>query len=166
MGVVSDAGPIIHLSWIARLDLLDTLFGEGGLPAAVRDELLAPPPGTLGLERITAALEQGRLRVYTAAPQAAPDPPPPALAALDRGEREAIALAEMLRADLLLTDDNRARAIAQQRGLAMTGTLGTLRTAREQGHLTAILPLVEELRRRGPWFNAALPRRIREEERA
>jgi predicted nucleic acid-binding protein len=37
---VSNAGPIIHLSWIGRLDLLAALFEEGLVPLAVREEVL------------------------------------------------------------------------------------------------------------------------------
>lgn len=38
MRVVSNAGPIIHLSWIDRLSLLPQLFEEVLVPVAVRDE--------------------------------------------------------------------------------------------------------------------------------
>jgi predicted nucleic acid-binding protein len=37
---VSDAGPIIHLSWIGQLELLEGLFEEVLVPEAVRDEVL------------------------------------------------------------------------------------------------------------------------------
>jgi predicted nucleic acid-binding protein len=37
---VSNAGPIIHLSWIGRLDLLATVFEEVLVPLAVREEVL------------------------------------------------------------------------------------------------------------------------------
>ncbi len=52
MRAVSDAGPLIHLSWIDQLALLDRLFEEVIVPPAVRDEVLASPAGTLGLDRI------------------------------------------------------------------------------------------------------------------
>ncbi len=52
---------------------------------------------------------------------------------LDLGEREAIALAHLLGADLLLIDETSGRAEARRRNLRVTGTLGTLRTAAEKG---------------------------------
>ena len=52
---------------------------------------------------------------------------------LDLGERAAIALAEMMKADLLLIDDAAGRAEAKRRNLRVTGTLGVLRAAAEQG---------------------------------
>ena len=52
---------------------------------------------------------------------------------LDLGEREAIALAHLLGADLLLIDEISGRAEARRRHLRVTGTLGILRTAAEKG---------------------------------
>ena len=52
---------------------------------------------------------------------------------LDLGERAAIALAETVRADLLLIDDAAGRAEAMRRQLRVTGTLGVLRAGAEQG---------------------------------
>jgi predicted nucleic acid-binding protein len=59
---------------------------------------------------------------------AAPDP----ALKLGAGEREAIALAEELKAGLLL-DDGKARREARRRGLAVTGTLAVLAAAAENG---------------------------------
>lgn len=52
---------------------------------------------------------------------------------MDLGEREAIALAHSLNADLLLIDESSGRAEARRRGLRVTGTLGILLTAAENG---------------------------------
>jgi hypothetical protein len=54
---------------------------------------------------------------------------------LGAGEREAIALALELRADLLSADDKKARRIAQERGIRVTGTVGVLREAHDRGLL-------------------------------
>ncbi len=48
---------------------------------------------------------------------------------LDAGEREAIALAEELRAELLILDDKDARIEATRRKLRVIGTLGILAEA-------------------------------------
>jgi predicted nucleic acid-binding protein len=53
----------------------------------------------------------------------------PALRHLDLGEREAIALAEQLRADRLLVDEALARVAALHRKIPVIGTLGILRNA-------------------------------------
>jgi predicted nucleic acid-binding protein len=61
--------------------------------------------------------------------------PDAALAHLDPGEQEAILLAEELRADLLLMDDQEGRQEAERRALRVTGTLGVLERAAERGLL-------------------------------
>jgi predicted nucleic acid-binding protein len=51
---------------------------------------------------------------------------------LHKGEAAAIALAELLHADLLLIDDRDGVRAARQRGLRVTGTLGVLDIAAER----------------------------------
>jgi len=70
----------------------------------------------------------------------------PALAFLDQGEREAIALAEELHADQLLLDDADARREAARRNLPFIGTLGVLREAarRELLDLRVVLVQLQE----------------------
>jgi predicted nucleic acid-binding protein len=51
---------------------------------------------------------------------------------LGEGEREAIALAEELRADILLIDDKDGRQEATRHNIAVTGTLGILRVAAQR----------------------------------
>lgn len=55
------------------------------------------------------------------------------LSRLDSGEQAAIALAQTLPADLLIIDERLGRQIAQERGIAIIGTLGILDDAAEQG---------------------------------
>ena len=63
---------------------------------------------------------------------------------LDTGERSAIALAEILHADLLLIDEAAGRAEAKRRHLRVTGTLGVLRAGAELG-LVNVPDLIERL---------------------
>jgi predicted nucleic acid-binding protein len=59
----------------------------------------------------------------------------PRLATLDRGEREALALALESSAELMLIDERDARAVAERCGLKVAGTLRVLRDA---AHLNLI----------------------------
>jgi predicted nucleic acid-binding protein len=62
--------------------------------------------------------------------------PPEIDSSLDPGEREAIALAQENRPDvLLLIDENRGREEAERHNIPTTGTLGVLDAAAEAGLL-------------------------------
>jgi predicted nucleic acid-binding protein len=87
-------------------------------------------------------------------------------AALDEGERAAIALATSIGADLILMDDRAGVAVAYQRGLAVTGTLGVLDLAARRGLLdlaTAIARLKATSFRYPPELIEALLAQHREE---
>ena len=157
---VLDSGPLIHLSWIGLLNLLPAVFREILIPPTVRDEALAAPAETVGLDDIRSLLGAGAVRVQ--APSQRPDPI--LNAAVDAGEAAAIQLAEELGVDILVTDDAPARLLAERRGITVTGTLGVLYLARERGLIPAVLPLALELRRRGQWISDALVQGIEREE--
>ena len=161
MRAVSNAGPIIHLSWIDHLNLLPQLFDEILVPVAVRDEVLRAAPEVPGMPAIHAAFQAGWLAVHAVADPAQAEQ---LRADLDPGEAEAITLAKELAADLLLLDERRARAQASGRAIPITGTIGILRRARERGLVRTVLALLRDLRLHGFRISAALVEEIRREE--
>jgi predicted nucleic acid-binding protein len=122
MIVVADTSPINYLILIDRIAILEVLYGRILIPHAVHDEMLSSkaPPGV----RAWARNPPGWLELLS--PSTGLHPP---VARLDRGETEAIALAEELRADWLLIDE------AAKRGLQTIGTLGILREGHRAGML-------------------------------
>jgi predicted nucleic acid-binding protein len=86
------------------------------------------------------------------------------LASLDQGERAAIILAESIRADLLLIDDRTGASAAQQRGLAVTGTLGVLDLASRSG-LLSVRSTFLRLRNTNFRYPPSLMEKLIEEER-
>ncbi|WP_437610286.1 DUF3368 domain-containing protein [Sorangium sp. So ce834] len=80
----------------------------------------------------------------------------PALASLlDPGEAAALALAELLRADTLLIDERKGRAVARARGLRIQGTLGLLVEARRAGVLGSLRAVLDDLANTG--FRVSAP---------
>jgi len=126
MIVVSDTTPLNYLVLIEQVDVLRQLYGRVIIPPAVFDELQRDRTPTAVRDWI--ANRPAWLEVHPVSV-----PPEAALEALDAGEREAIALAEQLGADLLLMDDRDGRREAVRRNLRITGTLGVLNEAAERG---------------------------------
>jgi predicted nucleic acid-binding protein len=145
---VADTGPIIAFARLGRLDLLSDVVGVLIIPDAVYEELVVR-----GQERPGAAeVAQGtwiHRRAVTDSARIAQLPP-----ALHRGEREAIILAEELQAQLLI-DEQRGRAIAAARGLAVLGSLRILGEAKRRGFIVQVRPLIEELLASGYWIHEA-----------
>lgn len=106
MRAVSNAGPLIHLSWIDLLDVLPRLFDEVLTPIAVQDEVLAGSADVPGMVALRAAFGSGWLLVrrVTYSQRVAE-----LRTTLDRGESESIVLMAESRADILLLDDRLAR---------------------------------------------------------
>lgn len=146
MILVSDTGPLIALAKLDRLALLPQLFDAVLTPPAVQRELLAKS----GPEapRLDEAFE--RWIQATPLPELAPEVQI-VTQRLDNGERQAIALA-YVQAALLLMDERLGRAAARQLGVRVTGLVGVLIEAKRAGHLQAIQPLLETLRQRGYWL--------------
>ena len=161
MRAVSSAGPIIHLSWIDRLNLLPQLFEEILVPVAVRDEVPRAAPDVPGIPAIRGAFEAGWLVVHVVRDPAAVAQ---LRAELDQGEAEAITLMAETGVDLLLLDERRARVNALRRGLPITGTIGILHKARERGLVKVVSPLIEELRLHGFRISVELLEELRRED--
>jgi predicted nucleic acid-binding protein len=60
----------------------------------------------------------------------------PALRQLDSGEQEVITLPLATKADSVLLDEKKGRQAARERGLGVSGTLGVIRLAADQGLVT------------------------------
>ncbi|MBI5568243.1 MAG: DUF3368 domain-containing protein [Chloroflexi bacterium] len=148
--VIVNATPLINLSLIEHLGLLKQLYGEVLMPPAVQAELLAGGAGRVGVTDVPHA---GWIRVM---PLRDPRRAELLLTDLDRGEAEVIALAQELAAALVIIDERLARRHARRLGLNLTGTLGVLLRAKQQGLLPAVKPLIDQLRAGGIWLSDVL----------
>ena len=142
---MSDAGPLMALGVLDRLDLLTRLFRRTLVPEAVLAECVARPD-LADARAIRAAVDRNAFEVLAVEPVAH--------APLGSGERSAIALAHEHGA-VLLVDDRAARRYAEAAGLRVVGTLGLLVQAKRRGCLPLVAPCIERLHACGRFLSAA-----------
>ena len=126
MIVIADTSCICYLILIDCIELLPQLYGNVIIPNAVYLELQAdnaPAPVRQWIQNYPQWLRIESVEVLLDSE----------LEKLDRGEIEAIILAEKNQADLLIVDDRFARIMAKKRGLTITGLLGVLYDAAKGG---------------------------------
>ena len=121
MLVVADTSPLNYLVWIELDEILPTLFSTVIIPPEVRDELVAPDaprvvsawaralPDWIEVKTVDAALRDDSR-----------------WAALDVGERAALALASTMTSAVVLIDERAGSSIARGLGLSVMGPLGVL----------------------------------------
>ncbi len=156
MIVISDTSVVSNLLVIGHFELLISLFGEIIIPPKVFEELKELD----SIQNVLPSLlDASRLVVKEPSDSKACDA---LLDVLDPGEAQAIVLAMELKADLLLMDEKKGRAIAKSRGLNVTGLLGVLVRAKELGLIARLTPLLEDLRfKAGFWIGDELYRELK-----
>ena len=125
MTAVADTSPLNYLVLIGLPELLPALFDHVLIPEAVRQELMSvatPAPVRTWVANAPSWLA---VRIVSAIPTD--------LQQLGPGELEAIALAETTGSRMILLDERKARQVARHRGLLVSGTLGILDQAAQQG---------------------------------
>ncbi len=128
MTTVCNSTPLIALSRIGKLKLLREYFSEVYIPQEVYDEVVTRGGGLSGAKDVKST---GWIKVKVVSNEIAIDS---LCTTLDRGESEAIVLAREKNA-LLILDDGAGRRIARSLGLQITGTIGLLLLAAEDGKL-------------------------------
>lgn len=152
--VIADAGPLIVLARLDRLNLLASLFGTVVIPQAVHDECMAKDAEDS--RRIRLAVDAGTIRLEGAEPSSLALP-----RSLGDGEKAALALAAMHADSLLILDDRLARKQAAKLGLAFIGTVRLLDIAERRGLIDDAEVMVEAIRKTGYRISLDILRRIR-----
>jgi uncharacterized protein len=147
--IIADSSPLISLAIIEQLELLPQLYQRVLLPPAVWDEVTVQG---IGLPGANAVRKVTWLEIQT--PEAALLRPLSIL--VDRGEAEAIALAQSIPESIVLLDDAQARRVAERLNVPRIGTLGILRRAKKSGLVMAVKPYIEELRSQGIYIRQSL----------
>ena len=157
--VLCNAGPVIALGKLNRLELLEDLYGEVQISQIVYDEVV-----TRGLAR--GASDALTIRMFWQRQDwPVVEVPPSVLAGykpsaiLHDGEKALLALAQTLKNTLVLMDDEVARNEARLLNLLVRGTLGILVQAFNENILTMSQTefLIREISvRRDIWISARL----------
>ena len=145
--VVSDTGPIIGLSTIDKLEILQRIFDEVIIPEAVHHEIMQGGKEFAGLACYKKATW---IRV-----ESLKGPTEPLLETLvDRGESSVIHLVREKGADFVLIDERKARKIARQvYGMRVVGSARILVETKRRGLISNVGEALEGMRSRGYWIH-------------
>ncbi len=138
MKVISDTSPLIALSKIERMFLLEKLFGKVVIPRTVYDEFLQN--GTSDEQKQFISACQTFIEVTEVSV--------PLLFSrrLDKGEQEVLTLAVREKADIVILDDRKACNEAGEKGLTAVSTRAVLKIAEEKHYISNALELEEDLK--------------------
>ena len=125
--IVSDTSCLILLSKIGELGLLEKVFGKVTITEIVKTEFKDPLPQWITITNPSSDLHKGLEYI------------------LDPGEASSIGLAVELKDCLLIIDESKGRKISKELGIEVTGTLGVLLTAKQNGIITSIKPLINKI---------------------
>ena len=159
MKAVSNTTPLRYLVAIEQEHLLGELFEKVYVPVAVQEELTdSRTPETVRVRMLSMPNWFEVRTVQETETTAFP-------VTLHRGERQAILLAEALRADVLLIDEQIGRTIALSRNLPLSGTLGVLERADRMGFVSDFQQVLHRLNASGFFLNEALEQQLLERHR-
>jgi len=152
--VVSNTTPIISFLKLNRLDLLRQLYAQIFIIAAVYTEVEAGKAkgfykdlSKIDWIKIVEIQNKQAIKYFLD---------------LDSGEAEAIVLATELSADLILLDEKLGRFHAKHADLKVTGTVGILLKAKNEGLIENLKPMLNELTEKDVWITEKLKKEILE----
>ena len=128
---IPDSSTLIALEAIGQLELLKELFDEIVIPKAVAEET--------GIKPAWATIREAKAKAF----------PEVVKIKMGAGETGAIAIAFEITNPTLILDDKQARRIAKEMNFRITGVVGLLITAKEEGLIPAIKPLLLRCKEKG-----------------
>jgi len=147
MIVIADASVLIHLAKAEAFFILERLFGKIIIASSVYREVVDEGRGKEGAREVAGASWIGIRDVHDQKKVLL------LLQELDRGEAESIVLATEQRADLVLVDERRARAVLARIGIPIKGTIGILLEAHRKGMIADVKEALDRLIAGGFWID-------------
>jgi predicted nucleic acid-binding protein len=154
MIAVSNTTPLRYLIAVDQEHLLGQLFEKVLVPTAVHEELTDDRTPERVRRRVLSLPPWFEVRIVPES-KAVTFP-----VILHRGERESILLAEIVRADVLLIDEQIGRTTAVSRNLPLSGTLGVLERADTMGLVTDFPQVLNHLKTSGFYITDVLEQRL------
>ncbi len=156
MKVISNASPLIALTNIGQLELLNKLFQKVIIPEAVYKEVVEEGKDKPGATEVKKTINQW-IEVREVKNL---DEVKALRAILDYGEAEVVVLAQEIKADLLILDNKEPRIFAKHLGFKLIGTIGVLILAYEKGYLKNPIEKILKLREKGFYISDRLLKEI------
>jgi predicted nucleic acid-binding protein len=156
VAIVCDTSPLSYLVLIGEVEMLPELYGEVWVPPAVEEELLHPEGPPEVREQVGSGPEWLKVKSLSEKSTSETSPSGDLLSELsgetaelvrdlDQGERAAIQLATGSETSLLVIDERDGRRVAKELSIPITGTIGVLDLAGEEG-LVGVRSAVDRLR--------------------
>ena len=127
--IISDTSCFIILTNIGELHLLQKLYSKITTTIEIATEFGEPLPEWIEILSVKSKDTQRLLEMQ-----------------IDKGESSAIALALEIPDSLLILDDIKARKVATQLGLSITGTLGIIIKAKLEGIIPSVIPILNKIK--------------------
>jgi predicted nucleic acid-binding protein len=127
--IISDTSCFIILTNIGELSLLQKLYSKITTTVEIATEFGEPLPEWIEILTVKSKDTQRLLEMQ-----------------IDKGESSAIALALEIFDSLLILDDIKARKVATQLGLSITGTLGIIIKAKLEGIIPSVIPILNKIK--------------------
>ncbi|MGI1691864.1 DUF3368 domain-containing protein [Thermoanaerobacter uzonensis] len=130
--VIANSTPLIILSNINKINILEQLYGIIYVPSGVFEEVnFAGDFKNYDFIKVVNIRNKEAKQFFPVS--------------LHKGEIEVMILAKEINADLCIIDDYLARKHAKNLGLTVTGTLGVLIKAKEKKILKEVKPLLDKM---------------------
>ena len=134
--VISDASPLIAMVDIGEVDMLRKLYRRICITDIIKSEIHAELPEWI---EVSAEYDQKQFQILKLE--------------LDPGEASAIALALKNPGSRIILDERKGRSVAKRLGLKVTGTIGIIIKAKDQGLINSGKEILAKLEKHGFWLS-------------
>ena len=137
--IISDTSCLIILKKIGELDLLHQLYRTVTITEDILLEYGEQLPDWFQVQQVKDRYKQQLLEMQ-----------------IGKGEASAIALALETADNIVILDDWKARKLAERLGISVTGTLGVIIKAKNNGLIPSIKPYLDKIRETNFWISEEL----------